>query len=83
MFFSSCERLGKLTRFKLTLKSPSNGDFSFLKSISIFISADGDLPEIKVAWKKNIPITAGKELVLDVTGADSQGYIKKTLSNSN
>lgn len=67
----------KLTQLKLTLKSPSDGDFGFLKSISIFVSAGSDLPEIKVAWKDNIPVTAGKELVLDVTDADLQEYIKK------
>lgn len=67
----------KLTQLKLTLKSPSEGDFGFLKSISIFVSAGSDLPEIKVAWKDNIPLTAGKELVLDVTNADLQEYIKK------
>ena len=66
----------KLTTLRLTLKSPANSDFSFLKSISVFVSAD-DLPEIKIAWKDDVPNDVGKVLELDVTGADMQEYIKK------
>lgn len=67
----------KLTQLKLTIKSPSDSNFGFLKSISIFVSAGSDLPETKVAWKENIPLTVGKELLLDVTDADLQEYIKE------
>lgn len=66
----------KLKTLKLTVQSPSNGDFGFLKSINVYLAAD-DLPEIKIAWKENVPTTAGKELELDVSDADMQDYIKK------
>jgi len=66
----------KLTTLRLTLKSPATSDFSFLKSISVFVSAD-DLPEIKIAWKEDVSNDVGKVLELDVTGADMQEYIKK------
>lgn len=66
----------KLKTIKLTIQSPSNGDFGFLKSIGVFLSAD-DLPEIKIAWKEDVPLTTGKILELDVSGDDLQEYIKK------
>lgn len=56
--------------------APSNGDFSFLKSIEVFLSAEG-LPEIKIAWKNDIPSDIGKEIILDTSGDDLQEYIKK------
>lgn len=66
----------KLTTLTLTITSPSDADFSFLKSINVYISADG-LPEIKVAWKETVPVDAGAVLNLDVSGADLKEYIKK------
>lgn len=66
----------KLTQLDLTLTSPSNGDFKFLKSIEIFISADG-LSEVKVAWKENISSSIGKYLELETTETDLQEFIKK------
>ena len=66
----------KLTKLDLTVTSPANADFSFLKSISVFISADG-LSEIKIAWKDNVPSDAGTILSLEVTGVDLKEYIKK------
>ena len=65
-----------LKELALTLTSPSSSDFSFLEEISIYINADG-LPEIEIAWKKPVPGTTGKTLVLDVSRADIQEYIKK------
>jgi hypothetical protein len=66
----------KLTKLELMLTSPTNGDFSFLKSIHIFLSADG-LSEIKVAWKESIPASVGKTVILETTSADIKEYIKK------
>ena len=66
----------KLTKLDLTVTSPANADFSFLKSISVFISADG-LSETKIAWKDNVPSDAGTILNLEVTGVDLKEYIKK------
>ncbi len=66
----------KLTKLNLTLTSPSSGDFTFLKSIDVYISADG-LDEIKLAWIDNVPETVGKFLELSVSDIDFKEYIKK------
>lgn len=66
----------KLTTLTLTLTSPTNADFSFLKSISVYISAEG-LTETKIAWKDNIPNDVGGVLVLELTGVDLKEFIKK------
>ena len=66
----------RLTRLDLTVTSPSNGDFSFLESIEIYLSADS-LPEIKIAWKDRVPGDAGKLLELETSGDDLKEYIKK------
>lgn len=66
----------RLTRLDLTVTSPSNGDFSFLKSVEIFISAEG-LAEEKIAWKNNIPSDANKHIELETSGTDLKEFIKK------
>ena len=63
-----------LKTLDLRITSPSNADFSFLKSINLYISAVG-LNEVKIAWKDNIPSDA-TILNLDVTGVDLKEYIK-------
>lgn len=65
-----------LTKLDLTLTSPTNGDLGFLKSIEIYITADG-LSDVKVAWKDNIPSNIDKFLELDTSNADIQEFIKK------
>ncbi len=65
-----------LTKLDLTLSSPSNGDFGFLKSINVFLSADG-LTEIKIAWKENIPSNVGQYIELETSDIDFKEYIKK------
>ena len=65
-----------LNQLDLTLSSPSNADFSFLKSIEIYLSADG-LSEIKVAWKDDIPNNVGKYIELETSSKDLKEYIKK------
>lgn len=65
----------KLKKLTLTLSSPPNGDFSFLKSLSIFLSADG-LEETKIAWIENISADS-KSLELEVSQDDLKEYIKK------
>lgn len=65
-----------LKKLDLTLTSPSNGNFGFLKSVEIFISADG-LSEVKIAWKSDIPAKIDKYLELDRTSTDLKEYIKK------
>jgi len=66
----------RLKTLRLTHTSPSEGDFSFLKSVNVFISAEG-LDEIKIAWKDNIPANVGKILFLDLADVDLKEFIKK------
>ena len=65
-----------LKSMKLIVNSPSNGDLSFLKSVAIYIVADS-LPEIKIAWKENIPDTVGSEIDLETSNDDIKAYIIK------
>jgi hypothetical protein len=65
-----------LTQLDLSLSSPSSSDFSFLKSIEIYISASG-LSEIKIAWKEDIPNNVGKYIELETSTKDLKDYIKK------
>jgi len=66
----------KLTKLDLLISSPSNGNFQFLKSIEIYISASG-LQEIMIAKKDNIPSDIGNYLNLDCLDNDLKEYIKK------
>lgn len=66
----------KLIKLELVLDTPADADFSFLKSIEIFISADG-LDEISIASVKEVPEDIGNILVLDTSNADLKKYIKK------
>lgn len=66
----------RLKQLILTITAPSSGEFSFLKSITLYISADG-LPETKIAGKTNIPDNQGNTLTLDVEDVDLREYIKK------
>lgn len=66
----------RLTKLGLTITSPSNGNFDFLKSIDIFITADG-LPETKIAWKYDIANGVGNSIELETTVSDLKEYIKK------
>ena len=65
-----------LTSLDLTLSIPDDGDFSFLKAIEIYISADG-LDELKIAWKEDIPSTVADYIELDTADEDLQEYIVK------
>jgi len=60
----------------LTIKSPNNSDFSFLKSIEAYISAEG-LPEERIAWKDNVPENFGARLELETSNKNLEEYIKK------
>ncbi len=63
-------------KMKLTISSPQSGDFDFLNSIKVYISADG-LEEILMAWKDTIPADNYKSIELDLSSDDFQEYIKK------
>ena len=64
-----------LKEMTLEVASPAGEDFSFLKSIEIFINAD-DLDEQKIAWKE-VTGTVGNKLELETSSADLKDYIKK------
>lgn len=65
-----------LTEMVLHHLSPDSGDFNFLASIEIFIKAN-DLPEVRIAWKDEVPQDAGKQINLQTSDADLKAYIKK------
>lgn len=63
-----------LTELQLVLKTPSNSDFGFLKSIEVYIDADG-LTERRIAFDTDIPASIGKILNLEVTDDNLREYI--------
>jgi hypothetical protein len=69
-----------LESLQLSITDPADGDFSFLKSVNIFLSAD-ELPEIEVAWLNEIPTDPGNFLELMTTQEDLKAYIKKDAFN--
>ena len=66
----------KSVDFNIT--APETGDFSFLQSVEVYISAEG-LNQVLLASKKNIT-NAGKTLSLDV---DSKVDLKKYVTKNN
>jgi hypothetical protein len=66
-----------LKTVKLTITSPADQKFDFLKNAQIFISASG-LPKIQVASIDNIdPSTVGNSIDLVCSGQDLKEYLKK------
>ncbi|HZY80008.1 MAG TPA: hypothetical protein VFE50_10825 [Cyclobacteriaceae bacterium] len=65
-----------LTVLDLTVKTPEGGNLRFLKSVAIYAKAEG-LPEVKVAYKDNVPEDIGGRLDLDVTGVELKQYFTK------
>ncbi|PIB30812.1 hypothetical protein BFP77_03280 [Maribacter sp. 4U21] len=65
----------KLTQLELVIISPDGADFSFLESISVFISADG-LDEIQIASLAEVSDNTGTRLNLDTSDIDLKDYIK-------
>ncbi len=66
----------KLTQLELVIISPDGADFSFLESISVFISAEG-LEEIQIASQTSVPENTSNRLILDTSDMDLKEYIKK------
>lgn len=50
----------KLIELNLELTSPEENDFGFIKSLEIYITAEG-LEETKIAWIEDIPEDIGKQ----------------------
>lgn len=66
----------KLEELLLTITAPQGKTFSFLRSVSIYISADG-LDEILLASKENIDNSVGNQLYLQPTAENLVEYVKK------
>jgi hypothetical protein len=66
----------KLISMSINHVLPENDDFSFIKAVHVFISADG-MAETEIAWKDNIPDTIGKTINLEVSNSDLKEYIIK------
>ncbi len=64
-----------LKKLQLTITSPSGKTFSFLKSIEIYISADGE-SETKLAWNDNVESNANS-IELETTKEALDKYVKK------
>lgn len=63
-----------LEELTLSISDPVDGDFSFLKSIEIYASAEG-VEELLVAWKYDIENDQGNSLQLETSGEDLSPYI--------
>ena len=66
----------KLKELQLEILTPSDGNFSFLESVEIFITAEG-LSEVSIASSTDISASTGNILNLDVSDVDIKEYIKK------
>lgn len=64
-----------LKELKLTITSPSNGNFDFLKSIKIYINSSS-LPEAEIASKLDIQDGVGNVVLLNTSSSDIKEYIK-------
>ena len=65
-----------LKKMNLTITSPDESTWDFLKKIEIYISAEG-LDEVKIAWLDDIPKSGLKSIDLNVSNEDLKEYIKK------
>ena len=65
-----------LTKMDMDITSPETQTFDFLKTIEVYIDADG-LEEKKIAWLLDIPQTGLKTVIMEVTEDDLKDYIKK------
>lgn len=64
-----------LKELKLQISIPDDGDFSFLKSIKLYISSE-NLEEKLIAWNESVDSDAGNILVIETSPDDLQEYIK-------
>lgn len=66
----------KLTSLILSIDSPDNFTFSFLKDIEIFIVSD-NLPEKRIAYKLDIQDNIGSSITCDLSENNLAEYIKE------
>lgn len=65
-----------LSELTLTITSPNDRTFSFLKSLEIYISNDSEGSTL-IAEIQDVPENVGSELELETTGANLDEYIKE------
>ena len=65
-----------LKKLNLQIIAPEEKSFKFLKSVEIYISAEGE-EEIMLASKYDIPTAIGNSLDLETTNHKLDAYIKK------
>jgi len=65
-----------LKKLDLKISSPADGDFGFLKSIEIYIAAEGQ-NDIKIAWLDDVPVGAGSTLSMNMSNVDLKAFIMK------
>ena len=66
----------ELQKLKFTIKSPDDRTFKFLKSVKIYINADGKDKEL-IAVRKSIPDNIGDHLELETKTKNLAPYVKK------
>ncbi len=66
----------KLSRIQLTIDTPADGNFNFLKEIHVYIEAEG-LEEIEIANRFELENSNSLTLGLDVLGQELKEYLKK------
>ena len=70
----------KLKTIKLTIETPEDGDFNFLKEIHIYINAE-DIEEVEIANAFNLEDNNATTLTLEVTDEELKEFIKKDRFN--
>ena len=66
----------KLKNINLSIETPEDGNFNFLKEIHVYIEADG-LDELEIANMYDLENTNSSALDLDVLDQELKAYIKK------
>ena len=64
-----------LHKIVMNLETPADEDFGFLQEVELFLSAD-NLPEVSMAYLRDIPADAGRSLELTSTNVKLDKYIK-------
>lgn len=70
----------KLKRIKLTIESPENGNFNFLKEMHVFINTEG-LEEIEIANIYDLENTNSNTIELNLLDKELKEFIKKDSFN--
>jgi hypothetical protein len=65
-----------LKKMDLTLTAPAGGDLTYLKSLKIYIVADG-LADVKIAGVDSVPDNTGSVLSLPVETVDLKDFMMK------